>query len=55
MNNNEKAISDYIDKLNSEKKPREHELADNSTEMEKLMETVRQVRSIREPVHPQKG
>jgi|GEM_PF-148523 len=55
MNNNEKAISDYIDKLNSEKKPREHELADNSTEMEKLMETVRQVRSLREPVLPQNG
>jgi len=55
MNNSEKAISDYIDKLNSEKKPREHELADNSAEMEELMGVVRQVRSLREPVLPQKN
>ncbi len=55
MNNNEKIISDYIDKLNSEKKPGEHEQADNSPEMEMLMETVRQVRSLREPALPQKS
>jgi len=56
MNNNiEKTLSDYIDSLNSEKKPREHGLADNSAEMEKLMETVRQVRSLREPALPQEN
>lgn len=55
MNNNEKIISDYIDKLNSEKKPGEHERTNNSSEIEKLMETVRQVRTLREPALPEKN
>jgi len=52
MNNNEEKLSQYIDTLNSEKKPKEHESPPNSPELEKLFGTVRLVRSLKEPALP---
>lgn len=52
MDSNEKKLSDYIDKLNAEKKPGEHENSVDSQELEKLFDTVRQVRALREPALP---
>ena len=37
MCNNEKKLSEYIDILNSEKKPREHDNSSDSAELEKLL------------------
>ncbi|NLD46622.1 MAG: hypothetical protein GX660_05410 [Clostridiaceae bacterium] len=54
MSNNEKRLSQYIDSLNEEKKPKEHGLLDSTPEMEDLFEAVRQVRSLRQPVLPGK-
>lgn len=52
MHNNEKKISDYIDSLNEEKKPKEHGSTDVTPEMEELFETVRLVKSLKEPDIP---
>jgi len=52
MCNNEKKLSEYIDILNSEKKPREHDNSSDSAELEKLFGTVRLVRSLKEPALP---
>lgn len=52
MNNDEKELSNYIDKLNRERKPKEHENSANSLELEKCFDTVRLVRSLKEPVLP---
>lgn len=54
MNNNEKRLSEYIDTLNAEKKPREHEELADSPELEELFHTVRMVRSLKEPTLPEK-
>lgn len=54
---NEKYIEDldaYINTLNSEKKPREHEEPTDSPELEELFKTVRMVRTLREPALPGK-
>lgn len=48
----QKKISNYIDKLNAEKKPSEHENPSDSSEFRKLSATVRLVRSMKEPVLP---
>jgi len=48
----EKKISDYIDKLNAGKKPREHGSAGESREFEELSGVVRLVRCLREPEMP---
>ncbi|CAB1241170.1 LolA family protein [Clostridium sp. HV4-5-A1G] len=53
MNENEKKLSDYIDSLNKEKKPREHENMTEAPEMEELFKTVRLVRSLKEPSLPE--
>lgn len=55
MNNNEKKISAYIDKLNAEQKPFEHGNPSVSQEFKRLSDTVRQVRMIKEPVLPDAG
>ena len=47
---NEKDLSHYIDSLNNEKKPKEHDNTLGSNELEELLETVHLVRSIKEPV-----
>jgi len=49
--NIEERLSDYIDALNNERKP-EIEGAVNDLEFEKLIETVNQVRTLREPGLP---
>ncbi|MDF2520167.1 MAG: hypothetical protein K0R84_795 [Clostridia bacterium] len=55
MSNNENKLSDYIDSLNAEKKPKEHGQEDISPELEELMKTVRQVKSLKEPAMPDSG
>jgi outer membrane lipoprotein-sorting protein len=52
MGNIQKKLSDYIDKLNAEEKPAEHENPTDSPELEKLARTVRLVRSLKEPALP---
>ncbi|NLP12891.1 MAG: hypothetical protein GX383_00050 [Clostridium sp.] len=52
MANDEKRLSDYINRLNEEKKPKAHENSTESSEMEELMKTVRKVRSLKEPTLP---
>ncbi|MFZ5967169.1 MAG: LolA family protein [Bacillota bacterium] len=53
MNHDEKKVSDYIDRLNEEKRPREHGSESETPEMEQLFETVRRVRGLKEPSLPQ--
>jgi len=53
MDNNERKLSDYIDRLNAEKKPEEHENSTGSPELNKLFDTVRQVRSLKESAMPE--
>lgn len=53
MNNDERKISDYIDKLNREQKPDEHDVRTDSDELEKLCAAARKVRSLREPAMPE--
>lgn len=48
----ERKLSDYIDRLNMEKKPEEHENPPDSPELEQLMGAVRQVKSLKEPALP---
>lgn len=52
MDDREKKLSSYIDSLNKEKKPSEHESADETPEMAELFETVRLVRSLKEANMP---
>jgi outer membrane lipoprotein-sorting protein len=52
MDDREKKLSGYIDSLNKEKKPSEHESTDETPEMEELFETVRLVRSLKEASMP---
>jgi outer membrane lipoprotein-sorting protein len=52
MDVREKKLSGYIDSLNKEKKPSEHESTDEASEMEELFETVRLVRSLKEASMP---
>lgn len=52
MSKYEKDLSEYIDTLNDEKKPIEHEKVVKSTELQELMDTVRLVKSLKEPVLP---
>ncbi|MGE5614430.1 MAG: LolA family protein [Bacillota bacterium] len=51
MNNNEKKLSDFIDSLNNERKP---SIGNHSGELDALYDVVRQVKSLREPVMPDK-
>ncbi|HZX46715.1 MAG TPA: sigma-E factor regulatory protein RseB domain-containing protein, partial [Clostridia bacterium] len=52
MNENERKLSEYIDKLNAERQPEQHGAAEDSPELERLYRTVRLVRSLREPALP---
>lgn len=47
MSDNEKDISEYIDSLNEEKKPKAHGNAAESPELEELMHTVRMIKSLK--------
>jgi outer membrane lipoprotein-sorting protein len=53
MNDNELRLSEYIDKLNNEQQPEQHGMTQDSPELERLYNTVRLVRSIREPALPE--
>lgn len=55
MSDKEKKISDYIDTLNEEKKPIEHGSEIETQEMEEIFETIRMVKSLKEPSLPDGG
>lgn len=50
---NYKKLSKYIDHLNEEKMPKEHK-ENSSDEFERLLDTVRKVRTLKEPGYPEK-
>jgi outer membrane lipoprotein-sorting protein len=52
MKMQEKKLSKYIDRLNGEMRPKEHGNLTESEEFEKLAETVRKIRVLREPDLP---
>lgn len=52
--NNEGKLSNYIDCLNEERKPSEYDPEMDESEMEDLFQTVRLVRSLKEPALPNK-
>ncbi|MDF2841460.1 MAG: hypothetical protein K0Q99_2232 [Clostridia bacterium] len=52
MSNKEKELSEYIDSLNAEKKPKAHGNMAESPEMEELMNTVRMIKSLKESNAP---
>lgn len=54
MNSQEKKISNYIDQLNKEKKPREHRSKKENILYEELTETVRLIKSQKEIEYPGK-
>lgn len=53
MHKKQKILSDYIDSLNADKKPKAHEKSYNSQELNELFHTVRQVRSLKNPTMPE--
>lgn len=52
MDKNEQKLSDFIDRLNAEKKPDDHENSTDSEELKELFHTVIQIRSLKEPTMP---
>jgi outer membrane lipoprotein-sorting protein len=52
MNLHEKIVSDFIDQLNIEKKPKEDEYTTDSDELKELFQTVKLVKSLKEPAMP---
>lgn len=52
MRREERDVSEYIDMLNAEKKPRQHGQVNSSAELKSIFDTVRLVRSIKEPALP---
>lgn len=52
MNTTENKLSEYIDRLNAERKPSEHKEPDSSGEYGELLETVRLIRTVKEPSYP---
>lgn len=55
MRKKEKILSEYIDSLNADRRPAQHGKPAESAELEELMDTVRKVRSLREPAIPGDG
>lgn len=55
MNEAEKRLSDYIDALNAEQEPEQLFGVAGTPELEKLLATVRTVRTLREPALPEPG
>lgn len=55
MKSNESRLSEYIDDLNAEHDPEKHRGTADTPELEKLLSTVRTVRSLREPALPDSG
>lgn len=54
-NENEKVLSDYIDRLNLEQTPEKQEHSAPSGELAELFNTVKLVRSLKEPAMPKPG
>ncbi|MDF2544954.1 MAG: hypothetical protein K0S47_4672 [Herbinix sp.] len=52
MDKVEKRLSEYIDQLNDEKTPMEHRKGRHSSDYEKFLNTVRMVKSLKEPEFP---
>lgn len=52
MKDKEKILSEYIDHLNAEKRPKEHGGEIDSPELEELLDTVKMVKSLKEPSMP---
>lgn len=52
MNDKDSKLSSYIDTLNNERKPDEHDIEMDLENMDDLLETVRLVRSLKEPTLP---
>ena len=55
MNDKEQKLSNYIDRLNEERKPDEHGSEIETKEMEELFKTIRMVKNLKEPSLPEKG
>lgn len=55
MYKNQKRLSDYIDSLNADKKPKAHGKSYNSSELDELFHTVRRVRSLKKATMPDPG
>ncbi|KAF1085333.1 hypothetical protein SPSYN_01469 [Sporotomaculum syntrophicum] len=55
MNNPENRLSDYIDDLNAEHEPKKNRGIADTPELEKLLQTARLVRTLREPALPNSG
>lgn len=55
MEYKERKLSEYIDQLNREKKPRAHVKGEPAAELENLLETVRMVKSLKNPAMPDAG
>ncbi|OPX84129.1 MAG: hypothetical protein A4E53_03904 [Pelotomaculum sp. PtaB.Bin104] len=55
MNEPERRLSDYIDALNAEQEPEENQAGAIAPELEKLMATVKLVRTLKEPDLPALG
>lgn len=53
MKDNERKLSEYIDRLNEERRPEQHGAPEDSPELERLYSTVRLVRSLKEPALPE--
>ncbi|WML38259.1 sigma-E factor regulatory protein RseB domain-containing protein [Neobacillus sp. OS1-2] len=55
MEQSERKLSNFIDRLNEEQKPDEDERSTDSEELKELFQTVRMVRSLKEPAMPTPG
>ena len=55
MDDNVRKLSEYIDKLNAEQRPDQHETPEDSPELERLYHAVRLVKSLKDPALPGKG
>lgn len=53
MKKRQDQLSGYIDSLNREEKPEEHRMQNGDTEYDRLLETVRRVRALRETEAPE--
>ena len=54
MDDNVRKLSEYIDKLNAEQRPDQHESPEDSPELERLYHAVRLVKSLKDPALPGK-
>lgn len=55
MSDNERKVSEYIDRLNAERKPAGDDRTASSEELQELYRAVRWVRSLKEPAMPDPG